>query len=57
MWWTYRPSVRYFGLADGWALALPVATLFYMAMTVSSAFAYHTGRDNRWHGRNIATKS
>jgi hopene-associated glycosyltransferase HpnB len=56
MWWTYRPSVGHFGLSPAWALALPAASLLYGAMTVSSAFSYHCGRDNRWRGRNIITK-
>jgi len=56
MWWTYRPSVAHLNLSGAWALALPVASLFYGAMTLSSAFAHHFGRDNRWRGRNIVTK-
>lgn len=54
MWWCYRPSVRHFGLSGAWALALPVTSLVYAAMTISSAFAHHTGRVNRWRGRDIA---
>lgn len=56
MWWTYRPSVAHCGLSRAWALSLPVAGLVYGAMTLSSAFAYHFGGDNRWRGRNIAAK-
>ncbi len=56
MWWTYRPSVTHLNLSGAWALALPVASLLYGAMTLSSAFAHHFGRDNRWRGRNIVTK-
>ncbi len=56
MWWTYRPSVRHFGLTGTWALALPLTSLLYGAMTLSSAFSYHFRRDNSWRGRNIVTK-
>jgi len=56
MWWSYRPSVRHCGISGAWALALPATSLLYGAMTLSSAFAHHFGRDNRWRGRNIASK-
>ena len=55
--WTYWPSVRHFRLAGIWALALPVASMLYGAMTVASAVAYHGGGDNRWRGRNVVTKT
>ncbi len=54
--WTYRPSVRHFGLAGIWAMALPATSLLYGAMTVASALAYHSGGANRWRGRNVVTK-
>ncbi len=54
--WTYRPSIAHFGLGSTWALALPVTSMLYGAMTMASAFAYHSGRDNRWRGRNVVTK-
>ncbi len=56
MWWTYRPSVAHVRLSGAWALALPVASLLYGLMTLSSGLAHHFGGDNRWRGRNIATK-
>jgi len=56
MWWTYRPSVARFGLSAAWALVLPVASLLYGAMTLSSGLAHHFGGDNRWRGRNIVTR-
>jgi len=56
MWWTYRPSVAHFGLSAAWALALPVTSLLYGAMTLSSGLSHHFGGENRWRGRNIVTR-
>ena len=38
----YLPAVRFFGLARGWALTLPVAALLYQAMTLDSALRHLT---------------
>jgi hopene-associated glycosyltransferase HpnB len=39
---TFLPSVRFFGLAPTWALALPLAGVLYGGMTLSSAAAPRT---------------
>ena len=38
----YLPAVRFFGLALGWALTLPVAAILYQAMTLDSALRHVT---------------
>lgn len=38
----YLPAVRFFGLARGWALTLPIAAALYQAMTLDSAFRHVT---------------
>jgi hopene-associated glycosyltransferase HpnB len=45
------PSVRYHGLSATWAKALPVSSLLFGAMTVSSAWAHYSGRGVSWRGR------
>jgi hopene-associated glycosyltransferase HpnB len=49
----YLPTVRYHGLADPWALTLSAAALIYGAMTASSALDHHSGRKQRWRGRDV----
>jgi hypothetical protein len=34
-----------------WALALPLAAVFYVAATFHSAWKYWTGRGGEWKGR------
>jgi hopene-associated glycosyltransferase HpnB len=51
----YLPTVRYHGLPDPWALTLPLAALIYGAMTASSALDHHSGRKQRWRGRDVET--
>jgi len=51
----YLPTVRYHGLPDPWALTLPLAALIYGAMTASSAIDHHSGRKQRWRGRDVET--
>jgi hopene-associated glycosyltransferase HpnB len=48
---TYLPTVRYHGVAPGWALALPLAGALYLLMTWSSAWRYHRGVLTAWRGR------
>ncbi|MBY0422930.1 MAG: glycosyltransferase [Parvularculaceae bacterium] len=54
MTYTYRPTTAIYRLPWAAALTLPVAALFYMAMTVSSALAYARGKGGAWKGRTYA---
>jgi hopene-associated glycosyltransferase HpnB len=53
----YRPTIAYFGLPPGWALTLPAAALFYLAMTVDSARRYWFGRGSHWKGRDYGQRA
>ena len=46
--WVRHHRIRH---AMGWALAFPLAALFYGAMTVSSAWDHLRGRGSAWKGR------
>ncbi len=46
-----QPLLRYWGLSPLRALALPLAGVLYLAMTVHSAVRYHTGTRSVWRGR------
>lgn len=48
---TYLPTLRFYGLAGGWSLALPLIGTLYLAMTWSSAWRYWRGQRSRWKGR------
>lgn len=45
------PTLRRFALSPWWAALLPVMAAFYIAATIGSAVAYHTGRGSIWKGR------
>ncbi len=47
----YQPTLRYYRLSAGWALALPAIALFYTMATVDSALRYWSGRGGAWKGR------
>ena len=47
----YRPTLRLYGLSPLWAPVLPLAALFYLGATVSSAVEYWQGRGGLWKGR------
>ncbi|MDI3260862.1 MAG: glycosyltransferase [Sinobacteraceae bacterium] len=47
----YVPTLRYYGLAPGWALLLPLTATLYLAMTWSSALRYFRGVRSQWKGR------
>jgi hypothetical protein len=51
---TFWPTLRFYGLAALWSLALPAIATAYMAFTVSSALQHMLGRGGRWKGRNQA---
>ncbi|MGZ4830929.1 MAG: glycosyltransferase, partial [Candidatus Angelobacter sp.] len=48
---SYLPVLRLYRLSPLWALALPVAAVFYVAATFHSAWKYWTGRGGEWKGR------
>jgi hopene-associated glycosyltransferase HpnB len=50
----YWPIVRLHCLRPYWALTLPLAAVFYTAMTIDSALQYRRGRGGRWKGRIAA---
>ena len=45
---TYWPAVHFFGINRTWTLALPIAGIFYGAMTLDSAVRYWTGKNIGW---------
>ena len=48
---SYWPVLRLYRLNPLWALALPLAAVFYVAATFHSAWKYWTGRGGEWKGR------
>jgi hopene-associated glycosyltransferase HpnB len=48
---SYAPTLRRYGRAKIWALALPLIALFYMAATVASAVNYWRGKGANWKNR------
>jgi hopene-associated glycosyltransferase HpnB len=48
---TYSTMVRHYRLNPAWALALPLAALFYLGATIHSALKYWSGSGGDWKGR------
>ncbi len=48
---SYLSMVRFYGLAAGWALTLPLSAIFYIGATVDSALKFWAGRGGQWKGR------
>ncbi|HEY4676431.1 MAG TPA: glycosyltransferase [Candidatus Angelobacter sp.] len=48
---SYVPVLRLYRLNPLWALALPLAAVFYVGATFHSAWKYWTGRGGEWKGR------
>ncbi|HLK07314.1 MAG TPA: glycosyltransferase [Candidatus Angelobacter sp.] len=48
---SYWPALRLYRLNPLWALALPMAAVFYVGATFHSAWKYWTGRGGEWKGR------
>jgi hypothetical protein len=48
---SFVPSLKRFGLSPWWAPLLPAMAAFYIAATVGSAVAHHSGRGSVWKGR------
>jgi hopene-associated glycosyltransferase HpnB len=53
----YWPIVRLHRQRPYWALTLPLAVVFYTAMTIDSAWQYRHGRGGRWKGRIEAPRT
>ena len=53
----YWPVVRLHHQRPYWALTLPLASVFYTAMTIDSAWQYRHGRGGRWKGRINAPRT
>ncbi len=51
MYASYVPITRFYGLAPTWAVALPIAAVFYTGSTALSAIRYWSGRGGEWKGR------
>ena len=49
---SYWPVLRLYRLNPLWALALPVAAVFYMGATFHSAWKYWMGRGGEWKGQD-----
>lgn len=48
---TFHPTVRNFNLPTPFSLVLPIAALFYLGMTVDSAYRHWRGWGTQWKGR------
>jgi hopene-associated glycosyltransferase HpnB len=53
---TFGVTVRFYGLAWPWALALPLAAAYYGYATWVSAVRYWLGRGGQWKGRSQAPR-
>jgi len=51
MWIAYVPTLRYYGLAVWWGLAMPAIGALFLAMTWDSARRYLNGERAAWRGR------
>jgi hypothetical protein len=54
MYASFVPTIRFYGLAGGWTLTLPLAAGLYLAMTWTSALRYWRGERSRWKDRSYA---
>lgn len=57
MTYLYLPTVRLYGAPRWRAVLLPVAALFYTAMTLDSAWRTWRGRGAGWKGRSYGPLS
>ena len=56
MWIAYLPTLRYYGLAPIWGLAMPAIGVLFLAMTWDSARRYMNGERSAWRGRRYAAR-
>jgi hypothetical protein len=52
----FWPTVRFYGLPFSWAFTLPLAAMFFLAMTIESAMKYWRGTRAEWKGRRYAAR-
>lgn len=50
--WTYRPTIKFYGLGPQWIPTLSLAACLFLAMTWTSAWRYWTGERSRWKSRS-----
>lgn len=50
--WSYRPTIRFYGLHPFWVVTLSFAACLFLAMTWTSAWRYWTGERSRWKSRS-----
>ena len=48
---SFRPTVRFYNLSSFYYFSLPLASLVYIMMTITSAFNFHFRKGNIWKGR------
>jgi hopene-associated glycosyltransferase HpnB len=51
---TFLPTLRLYRRSPAWALALPLAGVLYLGMTVDSAWRHGRRRGGGWKGRTLA---
>jgi hopene-associated glycosyltransferase HpnB len=49
---TFHPTVRNYNLPTAFSLALPIAAVYYLGMTVDSAYRHRRGLGVQWKGRS-----
>jgi hypothetical protein len=49
----FRPTLALYRMPSGWSLALPLAAVLYILMTVDSARRIWQGRGGFWKGRTF----
>lgn len=54
MWVAYTPTLRFYGLAPWWGLAMPAIGALYLLMTCDSARRYLNGQRSAWRGRSYS---
>ncbi|MAZ46563.1 MAG: glycosyl transferase family 2 [Rickettsiales bacterium] len=48
---SFIPTVKFYNLPSRYYFSLPLASLFYIMMTITSAFNFHFKKGNIWKGR------
>ena len=48
---SFRPTIKFYNLSSFYYFSLPLASLVYIMMTLTSAFNFHFKKGNIWKGR------
>jgi hypothetical protein len=48
---TYLPTLKFYRMSAWWALAMPLISSLYLAMTWTSAINHWLGQTSHWKGR------